>query len=201
MNGVNLDEAAKAHAEHRGRMTDITQLLRRAESGDEDSLQQVFAELYPELRRIAQARLMGDSATLTPTVLVHDVYLKLTTGEPLSLESRKHFYACAARAMRMILVDHARSRGALKRGGDQQHMTLNELAVGTAGIDLEVLALDRALDQLELRDLRQAEVVKLHCFGGMNFAEIAELMACSERTTKRYWSRARAYLHLQMEGV
>lgn len=182
-------------------MTDITQLLQRAEAGDDASLQQVFAELYPELRRIARARLMLDGATLTPTVLVHDVYLKLTAGEPLSLESRKHFFTCAARAMRMIVVDHARRRGALKRGGDQHRITLDEKAASAPGIDLDVLALDRALEQLKARDRQQAEVVELHCFGGMNFAEIAELMACSERTTKRYWSRARAYLHVQMEGT
>ncbi len=182
-------------------MTDITLLLQRAEAGDEASLHQVFSELYPELRRIARARLVHEGATLTPTVLVHDVYLKLTAGEPLSLGSRKHFFTCAARAMRMILVDHARSRAALKRGGDQHRVTLNESAGSTAGIDLEVLALDRALEQLKARDQQQAEVVELHFFGGMTFAEIAPLMACSERTTKRYWSRARAYLHLQMEGV
>lgn len=182
-------------------MTDITQLLQRAEAGDDASLRLVFAELYPQLRRIARARLMDESATLTPTVLVHDAYLKLTAGASLSLENRKHFFTCAARAMRMILVDHARSSGALKRGGDQQRITLDAQAASTPGIDLEVLALDRALEQLKARHQQQAEVVELHCFGGMNFAEIAELMACSERTIKRYWSRARAYLHVQLEGV
>lgn len=181
-------------------MTDITQLLHRAEAGDDACLHQVFAALYPELRRIAQARLAADAGTITPTMLVHEVYLKLTAGEALSLENRKHFFNCAARAMRMILVDQARSRGALKRGGAQRQVTLDEQAIGREGIDLEVLALDRALERLAARDSLQAEVVELHCFGGMNFAEIGDLMACSERTTKRYWARARAFLHLEMEG-
>lgn len=181
-------------------MTDITQLLHRAEAGDEASLNQVFAELYPELRRIARARLLRDDTMLTPTVLVHDTFLKLTAGESLSLESRKHFFACAARAMRMVLVDHARQASAGKRGGGQKPVTLTDQVAGSDGINLEVLALDRALDQLKARDERQAQVVELHCFGGLNFADIAQMMACSERTTKRSWMRARAWLHLQMQG-
>lgn len=181
-------------------MSDITQLLQRAEAGDRACLSQVFAELYPELRRIAQSRLRRDHATLTPTVLVHDTFLKMTQGAPLSLESRRHFFACAARAMRLILVDHARRMGALKRGGERHRVTLEDHLASDQGIDLELLALDKALEQLKQRNSQQAEVVELHCFAGLNFADIAELMTCSERTAKRYWSRARAYLHLQVEG-
>ena len=181
-------------------MAEITELLQRAEAGDEASLGRVFAELYPELRRIAQARLRDDSATLTPTALVHDTFLKMTAGASLSLENRRHFFTCAARAMRLILVDRARRAAAMKRGGEQQRVTLDDKLAGDHGIDLEVLALDRALDQLKQRKGEQAEVVELYCFAGLNFADVAALMNCSESTAKRHWSRARAYLHAQVAG-
>ncbi|MGA7298583.1 MAG: ECF-type sigma factor [Rhodanobacteraceae bacterium] len=181
-------------------MAEITELLKRAEAGDEASLGRVFAELYPELRRIAQARLRQDSATLTPTALVHDTFLKMTAGAALSLENRRHFFTCAARAMRLILVDHSRRAASVKRGGDRCRVTLDDDLASDSGIDLDVLALDRALDQLKQRRREQSEVVELHCFAGLNFADIAALMECSESTAKRHWSRARAYLHAQIEG-
>lgn len=180
-------------------MAEITELLKQAEAGDEASMGRVFAELYPELKRIAQARLRQDSATLSPTALVHDTFLKMTAGAALSLENRRHFFTCAARAMRLILVDHARRAMSLKRGGERQRVTLDDNLASDRGIDLDLLALDRALDKLKQRKCEQAEVVELHCFAGLNFADVASLMNCSESTAKRYWSRARAYLHAQVE--
>lgn len=181
-------------------LSDITQLLQDSTAGSPNSLEQVFARLYPELRSLAQARLGNANNTLTPTVLVNEAFLKLTDGASLNLQCKRHFFACAARAMRQILVDHVRQRNALKRGGDQIRVTLDESAGNEPPLATEVLALDRALDELNERNPQQAEVVNLHYFAGLTFAEVAEMMDCSERTTKRQWSRARAFLHTSIQG-
>lgn len=128
----------------------ITQLLKQAESGDSRSLAAVFDSLYPELRKLAASRLRGGNDTLTPTVLVHEFYLRMNAGEPLSLSSRRHFFAAAAKAMRWIVVDQARRRNADKRGGGQLPVTLTERLVALPQ-DEEVLALHDALDVLEDR--------------------------------------------------
>lgn len=174
--------------------TQITQLLKRAESGDAQSLAAVFQSLYPELRRLAAARLRGGGHTITPTVLVHEFYLRLSDGQALSLSSRRHFFAAAAKAMRWIVVDQARRRNADKRGGGQHPVTLSERLVA-APQDEEVLALHEGLEVLDELNQRQREVVELRYFIGLEFSEVAELLGCSERTAKREWERARAFLH------
>jgi RNA polymerase sigma factor (TIGR02999 family) len=181
-------------------MADITQLLVRAREGEPHCLSDVFAALYPELLRMARGRMHGSSATLTPTVLVHEAYLRLTGGNTLSLNDRRHFFACAARAMRSIVVDAARRRNALKRGGPQREITLTERLAPSADADVEVLSLDQALEHMRARRLRQVEIVELHYFAGFGFAEIGELLECSERTAKREWERARAFLHARLSA-
>lgn len=182
------------------RMTDITQLLVRARGGESDCLSDVFAVLYPELLRMARGRMNGPEATLTPTVLVHEAYLRLTGSSDLSLNDRRHFFACAARAMRGIVVDAARRRSALKRGGQQCEVTLTERLAPSADPDVEVLSLDQALEQMRVRRPRQVEIVELHYFAGLGFAEIGQLLECSERTAKREWERARAFLHARLSA-
>ena len=173
---------------------EITQLLQQAESGDPASLAAVFESLYPELRRLAASRLQGGAHTITPTVLVHEFYLRISGGEGMSLASRRHFFAAAAKAMRWIVVDQARRRNAEKRGGGLNAVTLSE-RLAAAPQDEEVLALHDGLDVLDQLNPRQREVVELRYFIGLEFSEVAELLDCSERTAKREWERARAFLH------
>ena len=178
---------------------EITELLQRARGGEPDRLADVFAALYPELRRIAQARPGDRGMTLTPTVLVHEAFLRLTENRSLALSDRRHFFACAARAMRCIVLDHARRRHAEKRGGGRVPVTLDEhLPIGEEAGDSEVFALDQALDQLDQINPRQREVVELQFFAGLTYAEIAELLGCAERTAKREWERGRAFLYACM---
>ena len=173
---------------------EITQLLRQAESGDPASLAAVFQSLYPELRQLAASRLRGSQHTITPTVLVNEFYLRFSGGAPLSLESRRHFFAAAAKAMRWIVVDQARRRNAEKRGGGLVEVTLTERLCGGSQDD-EVLALHDALEALDQISPRRREVVELRYFIGLEFAEVAMLLDCSERTAKREWAQARAFLH------
>lgn len=183
-------------------MGEITQLLRLARAGEPERLNRVFALLYPELHRLAATRLGGRPATLTPTVLVHEAFVRLCAGTDLTLNDRHHFFACAAHAMRYIVVDHARRRSAEKRGGGESPVTLDDqlsaLLPGTS--PGELLELNQALDTLGRINPRQREVVEMRFFAGLEFAQIAELLACSERTAKREWVRARAFLHAQLAG-
>ena len=176
---------------------EITQLLERASAGDPAPLSEVFERLYPQLRRIAAARLHPGERTLTPTVLVHELYLRATSGEPLTASSRRHFFTTAAKAMRWILVDHARRRAAGKRGGDLLEVTLTESLPGAPPPD--VLGVHEALEALAGIAPQQRDIVELHYFGGLEFAEIAAVLEVSERTVYRQWQRARAFLHAQLD--
>jgi len=176
---------------------EITQLLERASAGDPAQLSEVFERLYPQLRRIAAARLHPGERTLTPTVLVHELYLRATSGEPLTASSSRHFFTTAAKAMRWILVDHARRRAAGKRGGDLLEVTLTESLPGAPPPD--VLGVHEALEALAGIAPQQRDIVELHYFGGLEFAEIAAVLEVSERTVYRQWQRARAFLHAQLD--
>lgn len=179
-------------------MSEITQLLIRARTGDPQQLAAVFEALYPELKQLAASRLRRTDVTMTPTVLVHEFYLRVA-GESLSLVDRRHFFAAAAQSMRWILVDQARRNGADKRGAGMIQDTLDDgIPADAPGID--VLALHEGLDALEHVNPEQRQVVELHYFAGLGFAEIAELLQCSERTTHRHWDRARAFLHVHLAG-
>jgi len=181
-------------------MGDITVLLAAARDGDGTALGQVFDRLYPELRHIARARLAAGERTLTPTVLVHEAFLRLVGNARLDLNDRRHFLACAARAMRTIVIDQARRRSAAKRGGAGTDVSLDAVSFQLAdpGSDEQLMALDESLNQLNVVNPRQREVVELHYFGGLPFPALAELLGCSERTAKREWERARAFLHAQL---
>lgn len=177
-------------------MGDITTLLTAWRQGDAGALESLTPLVYDELRRRASAHLARErrAHTLQPTALVHEAYLKLMDQEALSFADRAHFYALAARLMRQILVDHARSKGAAKRGGDRHRVSWHE-DVGWSGPgDIALLDLDRALDTLKERDERQARLVELRFFGGLSITQTAEVMVLSPATVKREWRLARAFL-------
>ena len=180
-------------------MSEITAWLAQARDGDAAALDRVFAMLYPELRRLAQARAAAGERTLTPTVLVHEAYLKLLGTTDLALNDRRHFLGCAAHAMRTIAIDHARRRQAAKRGGASADVALDsvDFALGTQS-DEELIELDSALEALDRVSPRLRQVVELRYFAGVEFERIAELLECSLRTAKREWERARAFLHAQL---
>jgi RNA polymerase sigma factor (TIGR02999 family) len=177
---------------------DFSELVDAAGCGDAAAANRVFTLLYEELRRCAHRQLGGANRTLSTTALVHETWLKLCGANTLRLESRQHFMALAARAMRQLLVDHARRVGAEKRGGAALFVTLDERHVDGAEEAVEVLALDRALQVLDDIDARACRVVQLHFFAGMTFAEIGGLEGLNERTIKRDWEAARRLLSAEM---
>jgi RNA polymerase sigma factor (TIGR02999 family) len=181
-------------------MGEITELLARART-ESDALGRVFVLLYDELRRVAKSSPGRSEKTLSPTVLIHEAYLRLVGNTQLVLNDRHHFMACAARAMRVIWVDHVRRSTALKRGGplENLHIDVAELVPSAMRSGEDMIVLDQALDQLDVINSRQREVVELRYFGGLEFTEIAKLLDCSERTAKREWERARAFLYAQMQ--
>jgi len=182
-------------------MGEITELLSRSAAGDAAAMDAVFERVYPELRRLARAQLGRGEHTLTPTALVHEAYLRLLGATALPLSGRRHFFACAAKAMRNILIDHLRAATADKRGGGLDPVTLEGLGTEAPGLSLQLLDLDAALDALDEISPRQREVVELHFFAGLTYAEIAELHECVERTVIREWQRARAFLQVHMDGA
>ena len=176
---------------------EITQLLVRARSGEPERLAEVFQALYPELMRMARSRLRGRHDTLTPTVLVHELFLRVTAADSLDLVDRRHFFAAAAQALRWIMVEDARRSLSQKRGGGALHVELeDDLAPSSAGgpADTGVLALHEGLDALEQISPQRRQVVELRYFAGLEFKEVAELLEISERTAQREWERARAFL-------
>ena len=176
-------------------MGEITELLSRSAQGDAAAMNAVFGRVYPELRRIAAAQLGRQEHTLTPTVLVHETYLRLLGAAALPLSSRRHFFNCAARAMRNILIDHLRAASSEKRGGMDAPLPLDGIQIEAGGLSPDLLDLDAALDALDQVSTRRREIVELHFFAGLGFPEIGALLDCPERTLFREWQRARAFLH------
>lgn len=162
--------------------------------------ERLFALAYEELRRIAsqQRRRVGESLTLNTTALVHEVYLKLSPHSHVQGLDRAHFLALTARAMRQVLIDHARSRICLKRGGQVVFTEVNENHGDASGDMADMLALDQSLSELTELDPRAGQVVEWHVFGGLRLEEIAELQKLAVRTVYRDWRRARAYLVRQL---
>lgn len=177
---------------------DVTALIEAVGSGDATAVQALFARVYDELKVLARKQLRGAAApTLDTTGLVHEAYLKLARRNGRNLQGRAHFFALAAKAMRQIVIDHARARVAEKRGGADLHVVDLDEAADSTGSGMaadELLRLDDALAQLGLDEPRLAELVELRFFGGLAIAEIALLHCVSERTVNRDWRRAKAQL-------
>lgn len=180
----------------------ITLWLERASRGDRAGEQQVFQTLYAELRRLAGLTMRSERAghTLQPTALVNEAYMRLIGGRSgITWESRGHFLNAAARVMRNILVDHARSTRALKRPGSAQRVELTGAGpISTDDPEL-LLTIDGALNQLAAMDARQARIVELRFFGGLSVEETAKTLGISEKTVKRDWAMARAWLESQLQ--
>ena len=182
-------------------------LLAAARGGDRGAFDRVFALVYDELRRVAsrQAMRFGGGGTLSTTALVHEVYLKLAGDSVVATNDRAHFFALAARAMRHILIDHARHGDRKKRGGGGAHVTLDRIldhpiAMAAESSAEDLLAVDRAVERLGKVDAELERLVEWRFFGGLTFAEIAELTGSSERTLKREWAVARLFLLRELAG-
>lgn len=175
---------------------DITELVRAAGDGGPAALQSLFTALYEELKRLAHRQLAaGASATINTTGLVHEAYLKLVAPDSLRLNDRGHFFATAAKAMRQIVIDHARRRQAEKRGGKEAQITTVTDHADAGSLDPETLIhLDDALARLQVLDAEAARLVELRFFAGLSVEQVAELRGVSPRTVIRDWRRARAFL-------
>jgi RNA polymerase sigma factor (TIGR02999 family) len=186
--------------------TEVTLLLRQAGRGDAAAFTRLFPLIYDELKRLAESKLRfeRDDHTLGPTALVHEAYLRLVGQTEVEWQSRSHFFAVAAQAMRRILVDHARRRGAGKRGAGARPVPL-EMAEqvagdrsGTGDEAERLLALDAALERLGRFNPRGARVVEYRFFGGLLFTEIAEVLGLSEVTARRAWTMAKSWLRREL---
>lgn len=182
---------------------DITQLLVRWKDGDEAALMRLVPLVYHELQGLARSYLRRERRdhTLQPTALVHELFIRLASDGVTDWQDRSHFFGIAARAMRQILVAHARGHNALKRGGAVQTIDLGEIPEPSlVTLDVDLLALDIALSGLAARDELQARIVEFRFFAGYTIEETAELLACSPATVSREWQLARTWLYREMRG-
>jgi len=185
----------------------ITLLLQRAADGDRAALDAVYTSLYPDLKRLARARLrqQGRGDAVSTTMLVHESFVRLVGAHDLRLEDRRHFFAYAAKTMRNIIIDTAREHLAERRGGGAEHVTLGDADVAADAMQLadahasdELVRVSDALHELEAVDPELAELVEMRYFGGYSEVEIAELQGVNERTVRRRWDKARAWLFVAL---
>jgi RNA polymerase sigma factor (TIGR02999 family) len=182
-------------------MPDVTGILSKIESGDPSAADQLLPLVYEELRKLAAARLAHEKPgqTLQATALVHEAYVRLVGGKSIqSWDSRGHFFAAAAEAMRRILLNRARDRLRLKRGGGGQRVDLNQIEVALETPDEDLLAVDEALEALAAEDADCAKLVKLRFFAGLSLREAAESLGIPRRTADRQWAYARAWLYARL---
>jgi RNA polymerase sigma factor (TIGR02999 family) len=180
-------------------MNDVTQILSQIESGDPSASEKLLPLVYDELRKLAAAKLAHEKPgqTLQATALVHDVYLRLvgSDGQNNAWNGRGHFFAAAAEAMRRMLIENARSKKRLKRGGNRPRVDLDESCLVSDGPSDDLLALNEALENLARESPARADLVKLRYFAGLTIEEAAAAMNISEATAKRYWTYSRAWLY------
>jgi RNA polymerase sigma factor (TIGR02999 family) len=182
-------------------VSEFSAVLTASRRGNAAACDQAFEVAYHELRRLArgQLRRLRPGQTLTTTSLVHEAYVKLVES-PVPAEDRAHFLALAARAMRQILVDYARRRASLKRGGARRPATIDADAIPVETIADEMLAIDRALTRLHALDERLARIVEWRYFAGMTEEEVADALGVTARTVRRDWQKARAFLYRELAG-
>jgi RNA polymerase sigma factor (TIGR02999 family) len=184
-------------------MNDVTRILAAIEHGDPKAADELLPLVYQELRRLAARRLSQEKPgqTLQATALVHEAYLGLIGSEPgRGWESRAHFFAAAAEAMRHILINRARDKARLKRGGGLRRVDLDRAELGYETDGLDLLALDEAMTRLAAEEPQCAQLVRLRFFAGLTQAEAAEALGVTRRTADRYWAYARAWLLHALEG-
>lgn len=181
---------------------DATRLIARMQAGEPDAADSLMSLIYKELRAIAAGQLRNERPghTLQPTALVHEAFLRLVNQREADFQSRGHFLAVAATAMRRILVNHAQARAAAKRGGGAARIPLADDLAVDAGRDVDLVALDEALSTLAERDERKARVVEQRFFAGLEMSQIAENLGVSLATVKRDWEYARTWLAREIEG-
>jgi RNA polymerase sigma factor (TIGR02999 family) len=185
-------------------MSDVTHILNAIEQGDPHAAEQLLPLVYDELRKLAAARLAREQPgqTLQATALVHEAYLRLVDSDPTPhWDSRGHFFAACAEAMRRILVEKARRKHRLCHGGQVQHHPLddNEPAISSPVDELDLLALNESIDRLEAASPRKAQLVKLRYFAGFTLPEVAEMLGISQSTAEADWTYAKAWLRREME--
>src|ERR1041384_6302606 len=182
-------------------MSDVTQILNAIEMGDPRASSQLLPLVYEELRKLAAHKMSNEAPghTLQPTALVHEVWLRLAGESEQFWNSRGHFFAAAAEAMRRILVENARRKGRVKHGGSLQRIDMTTLDVALTSNDEHLLAVNEALDKLAAHDASGAQLIKLRFFAGLSNVEAAKLLGIPERTAKRTWAYARAWLYEELK--
>jgi len=177
-------------------MADLTQILQAIERGEENSSQRLLPLVYDELRRLAAIKMSHEAQnqTLQPTALVHEAWLRLTTGEEVRWQNRGHFFTAASEAMRRILIERARRRSRLKHGGGQVRRDIQGLELADTTPDDKVLLINEALERFQAEDPEKASVVAMKFFGGLTNREVAESLNVTERTVERQWAYAKAWL-------
>jgi RNA polymerase sigma factor (TIGR02999 family) len=192
---------ALLYGAQRHSMNDVTQILSAIEQGDPHAAEQLLPLVYDELRKLAAHRLSQEKPgqTLQATALVHDAYVRLVDVKKVQhWESRGHFFAAAAEAMRRILVEKARFKGTLKRGGRAERLDFDQLSLAVDDPSYELLALDEALGELERNDSQAAQLVKLRFFAGLTHQQAADALGITRRAADRQWTLARAWLYQRM---
>jgi RNA polymerase sigma factor (TIGR02999 family) len=179
----------------------VTKILEAVGAGTPHATEQLLPLVYEELRRLAAARMANEppGQTLQPTALVHEAWLRVAGGQNQHWNSRNHFFMAAAEAMRRILVENARRKRRVKHGGRQYRMDLSQVDVAVASDDETVLAVSEALEKLAVRDGIGADLIRLRFFGGLSNAEAGKLLGLPERTAKRTWAYARAWLYEELK--
>jgi RNA polymerase sigma factor (TIGR02999 family) len=183
-------------------MSAVTILLTRAQHGDPNAASELLPLVYDELRKLAGARMINEtpSHTLQPTALVHEAWLRLTHDEPNArFANRAHFFAAAAEAMRRILVDHARGKATGKRGGGWKRLNLDKVEIAADADDDTLLLVNESLEKLAKEEPKAAEIVKLRFFAGLTLEQAGQVLGFTERTAKRHWAFARAWLYDAMK--
>jgi len=183
-------------------MSEITQVLQAIGHGIGCASEDLLPLVYPDLRRHAQARMARESSgqTLQPTALVHEAWLRLVGDGSRKWQNRAHFFGAAAEAMRRILIENARRKASLKRGGNPVRLDIDEVELSAATPDEKLLLIDEALEQLRAQDPEKARIVILKFFGGHTNQEVAESMGVTERTVERQWAYAKAWLYQSIRG-
>jgi len=198
--GVEIGENRSAERGVNTEPADVTQLLLAWNNGDRGAFDLLMPLVYQELRRVARRHMRAEDAghSLEATALVNDVYIRLVDQKRVNWQNRAHFFGAAARIIRRLLVEHARARHRLKRGGDALKISLNGEINVRAAVDLDVVALDEALSRLAKLDPQQERIIELRFFAGLSIEETAEALNISPATVKRDWTTARAWLYREM---
>ena len=185
-------------------MSDVTRILEAAQNGDPTAAEQLLPLVYDELRRVAAHKMANEAAghTLQPTALVHEAWLRLNGGNQAGQwNGRAHFFGAAAEAMRRILIERARSKATVKRGSGWERVDLEKVDIAAEANSDTLLFVNEALEKLQREDPEAADLIKLRFFGGLTLEEAGEVLGFSERTAKRVWAFARAWLYAEMRKL